>query len=156
MHAWYSICDVFYKKKEKKIQCGHRYRPEIPELAPSLSRHGASTGGIQVFPAVKITVIRQVRVCCGLSAEINMHETPHGAQRSWAHFVCVSACVVGKDPNTPNWSSMADDAITRGGIGVLGSLFCICECGSNLPTGESFEYSISGCFALGYLTLHLL
>ena len=35
-------------------------------------------------------------------------------------FAFVSGCVVGKSPNTPNWSSMADDAITQGGIGVLG------------------------------------
>ena len=41
-------------------------------------------------------------------------------------FVCVSTCPVGKTPNTPSWSSMADDAITRGGIGFLGSPFYIC------------------------------
>ena len=38
-------------------------------------------------------------------------------------FALVSTCVVGKNPNTPNWSSMADDAITQSGIGVLGSFF---------------------------------
>ena len=43
-------------------------------------------------------------------------------------FAFVSACVVDKNLNTPNWSSMADDAITRGSIGVLGSLFYICGC----------------------------
>ena len=34
--------------------------------------------------------------------------------------------MVGKDPNTPNLSSMADYAITRGGIGGLGSPLYIC------------------------------
>ena len=43
----------------------------------------------------------------------------------------VDACLVGKNPNTPNWSSMADDATTRGGIGVLGSSFYMC--GVNTP-----------------------
>ena len=41
-------------------------------------------------------------------------------------FAFVSTCVVGKNPNTPNWSSMADDAITQSGIGVLGSPFYNC------------------------------
>ena len=31
------------------------------------------------------------------------------------------ACVVGKNPQTPNLTPMADDAITRGSIGGLGS-----------------------------------
>ena len=43
-------------------------------------------------------------------------------------LVFVSACVVGKNLNTPNWSSMADDAITQSGIGVLGCPpFYICD-----------------------------
>ena len=41
-------------------------------------------------------------------------------------FAFVSTCVVGKNPNTPNLSSMADDAITRSGIGVPGSPVYIC------------------------------
>ena len=36
-------------------------------------------------------------------------------------FAFVSVCVDEKYPNTPNWNSMADDAITLGGIGVLES-----------------------------------
>ena len=66
----------------------HRYRPEIPEPAPSLSRHGASIGGVWVFPAIKITVICQVRMYCGLSLKINTHETPHDMWR-FLYFVCV-------------------------------------------------------------------
>ena len=38
----------------------------------------------------------------------------------------VFACVVGKNQKTPKLSPMADDAITRGGIGGLGSLVYIC------------------------------
>ena len=40
----------------------HRYRPEIPEPAPVVFRHEAQIWGIQVFPTIKITVIRQVRM----------------------------------------------------------------------------------------------
>ena len=36
-------------------------------------------------------------------------------------FAFVFACVVGKNPKTPNLSPMADNAITRGGIQCLGS-----------------------------------
>ena len=43
----------------RKLNRPHRYRPEIPEPAPSLSRHGAPIGSIWVFPA---TVIRHVRM----------------------------------------------------------------------------------------------
>ena len=62
-----------------------------------------------------------------LSVTVNMHEALHSARRSWTHFVCVCVHVCGRQkPNYPNWSSTADDAITRGGTGVLGSLFYIC------------------------------
>ena len=40
----------------------HRYTPEIQEPAPSLFRHGAQIGGLRVFPVIKITVVRQVRM----------------------------------------------------------------------------------------------
>ena len=41
-------------------------------------------------------------------------------------FAFISACVVGKNPKTPKLSPMADDTMTRGGIGGLGSLVYIC------------------------------
>ena len=41
-------------------------------------------------------------------------------------FAFVSTCVVGKNPDTPNLSPMADEAITRGDIRGLGSSSCIC------------------------------
>ena len=44
-------------------------------------------------------------------------------------FKFVSSCMVGKNQNTPTWSSMhmADDAITWGSIGVLGSCISVDE-----------------------------
>ena len=53
---------------------------------------------IRVFPVIKIIVIRQVRF----------------------------ECVVSKNPQTPNLSPMADEAITRGGTGSLISPLYIC------------------------------
>ena len=89
-----------------RLASAHRYRLEIPEPAPSLSWHGAHIGGIRVFPAIKITVICQVRMYCGLSVKVNTRETPHGAWRSWAHFVCVCLCVCGQQKNRipPIWA----------------------------------------------------
>ena len=43
-----------------------------------------------------------------------------GKDRGHIFFAFVPACVVGKKPEYPNKSSMADEAITRSGI-VLGS-----------------------------------
>ena len=55
-----------------ELSATHRYRPEIPEPAPSLSRHGAPMGGIQVFACDQNPVIRQLCMCCGLSVKINV------------------------------------------------------------------------------------
>ena len=69
--VWYDkflVCKLWYK---------HRYRPEIPEPVPSLFRHGAQIGGIRGFPTIKITVIHQVGMYCGLSVKIDMRETPN-------------------------------------------------------------------------------
>ena len=46
-------------------------------------------------------------------------------------FVFASMCVVGKNPNTPTWRTMADDTITWDSIGVLGSPFYICGCSTS-------------------------
>ena len=73
-------------------------------------------------------MIHQVRMYCGLSVKINMHETPHGMQRLWTHFVCVCFYVCGeqKPEYPPNLSPMADDAINWGSIQGLGSPLYIC------------------------------
>ena len=44
----------------------------------------------------------------------------------YAWFCIVFVCVYGKNPNTPKLSPMADNTITRGGTGGLGSLVYIC------------------------------
>ena len=40
-------------------------------------------------------------------------------------FAFVSACVVGKNLNIPNWSSVADNAITQGGTKEFWDLWSI-------------------------------
>ena len=105
----------------------HRYTREIPEPVQFLSLHGAQIMGICIFPAIKITVIRHVRMYYGFSVKINMCEMPHGAQRSRTHFVCVCFSMCGRqNPNTPNLSPMADDSITQGSIQGLGSFLYTC------------------------------
>ena len=44
----------------------------------------------------------------------------------FGYVVGIFGCMVCKNQETPKLSSMADDAITRGGIGGLGSLVYIC------------------------------
>ena len=73
------------------------HKTEILEPAPSLSPHEAPVEGIWVFPTIKITVIRQVLMNCGLTIKINMREKPQGAGRSWMHFVCVCFCMFGRE-----------------------------------------------------------
>ena len=57
----------------------------------------------------------------------------HARNAAWCKKIVDACClclflrVVGKNPNTFNWCSMADDAITQSGIGVLESPFYICE-----------------------------
>ena len=47
--------------------------------------------------------------------------------RERIYFVFAFACVVGKNPNTPKLSPIADDAITRGSIRSLVSPLYICD-----------------------------
>ena len=110
------------------VRVYHRYRPAIPEPAPFLSQRGAAIGGIWVFSCYQnncdswgayvlrperedkhVWICRTARKDCGRIL-----------------FVFVSMCLVGKNLNIPSWSSMAVDAITWGGIEVLGSLFYFC------------------------------
>ena len=46
---------------------------------PSLSRHGAQIGGFQVFPEIKITLVRQVRLLPASSVR-SEHEAYNAAQ----------------------------------------------------------------------------
>ena len=54
-------------------------------------------------------------------------------------FAFVSSCVGGTNPNTPNWSSMAEDAITWGGVGVLGTLVFICGSSGTVQDLETLD-----------------
>ena len=87
---------------------------------------------------------------CGLSVKINTCETLHGTRKSWTHFDSVSACVVGKNPNNHNRSSMADNAITRGSIRVLGSL----SISVALWNKAVLEPRVSPAFASTYFCIH--
>ena len=116
--------------------CDHRYTQEIPEPAPFLSLHGAKIGGLQVFPVIKKKTKRWfVRCICHLHLLRSEREDKHALKVRMACencggfcFVFVFACVVVKNPRTPNLSPMADNAITRGSIRGLGSPLYVCGC----------------------------
>lgn len=74
----------------------------------------------------KVTIIGQVCIHCNLSVKKRrmVCEDLGGIL-----FVLVSTCVISKNMNIPNWSSMTENTIKLGGIGVLGYpvYFYICE-----------------------------
>ena len=77
--------------------CSLRYRPQsIPRTCTyNLFPHGTPIGENLGFPAIKVTLIRQVSRYCSLCLKINTHEAPHGTRRSWIYFVCVGFQVCG-------------------------------------------------------------
>ena len=98
----------------------HRYTPKIPEPVT-----------FRFFLVIKITAVRQVRMSLHLPR--SKHEDKTCVKRYMADedrehigFAFVFACAVGKTPKTPKLNLMADEAITQGGIGGLGSLVYIC------------------------------
>ena len=102
-------------------------RPDIQELAPFSSKHKAPIGRIQVFPMIKIIVICRVRMP-PTSAAVWVWRQTHVRHHTkivnaFLFHAFVSTCVVGKNLNTSNGSSMADDAITLSWIGGLESSF---------------------------------
>ena len=58
-----------------------KYRPEILEPMPLLSRHGAPTGVIQGISTIKMSVIPQMPMYCGLSMKINTHDMLHSLRK---------------------------------------------------------------------------
>ena len=84
----------------------HRYTREIPEPADES----------QIYNSMVLKLFSHNQNNCGsrgLSLKINL------VKRCMAHedrgricFACVFACVIDKNPKTPNLSPMADDAIT--------------------------------------------
>ena len=104
----------------------HRFIPEIQDASTISSHHGASIGGVWVSSDQRfIRCIYVTCIYCGLSMKINprkshkVHKTNayHAyVRKSWAHLLAfVFTCVVDKDPNTSNWSSMDDDTIRGNG-----------------------------------------
>ena len=104
-------------------------------------QHGGSNWGIQVFPMIKIRFVRcvchphQLRLdcedkCVWKATWRARLAHAYACKRSLGNilFMFVSVWVVGKDPNTPNWSSMADDAITWVDMRDPGSPLYICSC----------------------------
>ena len=70
---------------------------------------------------------------CGMNMETNAYKTCAAREdREHICFAFACACVVSKNLKTLELSSIADNAITVGGIGCLGSLVYICECNSPL------------------------
>ena len=100
------------------LHWNHRYRPEIPEPAPSLSWHGAPIG---VFVFSRKQNNSDLCMCTAVWAwrfdAWNAAWSAKNKDCGRILYAFVSACVVGKKTkikqNTPNWSSMADDAIAR-------------------------------------------
>ena len=95
----------------------HRYRLEIPKPAPSYTDMRFQFGVFIVFPMIKIIVIiNQVCMYCTAVWAWSYKHLWNTAR--FAKIVCafVSACVVSKNLNTPNLSSMADDTITQGRV----------------------------------------
>ena len=57
-------------------------------------------------------------IYCMRRSKRNTPKMLHGAQRSWARIFCVCYCMCGRQkPEDPSLSPIADDAITRGGLG---------------------------------------
>ena len=99
----------------------HRYTREIPESAPFSSGHGAHIGSIGVFPVIKITVVRQVRMSPVSSAVWAWRKT-HVEDRGRICFAFVFVCVCGRQkPEYPQfephgWQHHYTERCMRSGI----------------------------------------
>ena len=87
---------------------------------------------IGFFLVIKITAVRQVRMSLQLLLSEREDKTCfkcHMAREDVCmHWFCFCFCVHGRqNPKTPKLSPMADDSITQGSIGGLGSLVYICD-----------------------------
>ena len=123
--------------KSYNLYVAHIYTPEIPDPAPSWSQYGAQFGGLLVFPVIKIIMV--VRCVSYLNVLQSEHEDNHTLKAARhakiviAFVLCLLLCVWGrqKNPKITQLSPMADDAITRDGIGSLVSLVYICDVAKN-------------------------
>ena len=127
-----ALCAEKKKKKKKKKNGKSAFAPAEkyssyasagdPRTCAILILAWSSNWVDNGFPTIKIIVILQMHMYCGLSMK-NTHENS-----TRILFALVSMWVVSKNLNTPHWSSMADDAnISWGGIAVLGSPLYISE-----------------------------
>ena len=117
---------------------------------PFLSPHGAQTGGIRVFPVIKIAIVCQVRIYCSLSVKINMREMPHCAWRSWKYFVCVCFHVCGRQkPKYPQFEPHGWQGHYIGWFRGLVFLFYVCGC----PTSLYFELSLATLYMAHWIFL---
>ena len=111
------------------LHSNHRYRQEISDADAIFIPAGLQLRVIGFFLMINISMIYQV--CYHLYLLQFEHEDKHEWKKSHCiSFAIVFMCLVGKDPNTPNWLSMADNAITWGSMGGLGSPFYICDSNS--------------------------
>ena len=84
-----------------------------------------SNWGILVFPAIKITMIRQVRMYCSLSVKINTRKMPHSMRWSWTYIVCICFHICGRQkPEYPQfephgWQPHYTGWYTRSGISFV-------------------------------------
>ena len=132
------VLRVVHKGQDMTIRMYHRYRPEIHEPTPSLSRHGAKIGGYLGFfhdQYIDLWFVRCV-VWAWRLARVKCHMVHEDCGRIL--FAFVSACVVRKKQNTPNWSSMAT---------------CIC-CGMYRSTDSSFSSEESSSTSNLQLKMH--
>ena len=89
-------------------------------------------GEIVVEASVQLprTYTRDTRTCDILSMTCYLHVLRYEREENRKR-ICIAfafACVVDKNPKTPKLSPIADNAITRGGLGSLVSLVYICDC----------------------------
>ena len=86
---------------------------EIPEPAAFLSWHWAQVGSNRVFLAIKITMIRQVHMYCGLRAKINVWNAARHLKIVDAFSLRLFPLCGQQKPEYSNLSTMADDTITH-------------------------------------------
>ena len=121
--------DTLWLKSILEMGWSHRYAPEIPEQAPSWSWHVAEFEGLIVFPVIKITVVHQVCMLPACTAIRVWRQTRAICFTVHEDRECIFLVFVflhvwlAKIQKTPKLSPMAEDTITRGDIGGLGSLY---------------------------------
>ena len=109
-------------KRGFRFLCLRWYKLFIDEWRQYISQVFIFAFLIQFTKFAKIKTSRKFLLIQYLIVKINTHGKPYGAQDDRGHilFAFVSVCVIGRYPDTPNWSSMRPwhDTITQSGIKV--------------------------------------